>query len=76
MDEEDKRPVGSVKKHTPNRKCLRQEISADGTRALYYHVTKGWKTRRLIEPSLAAFGAVIKRAQKHKLSTLPETIYG
>ena len=66
--EKDK-PVGGIKKHTPNRKCLHQKISDDGKRVTYYHVTKGWRTRLIVEPSLAAFGRAIKRAQEHKFST-------
>jgi hypothetical protein len=59
--------VRGVKPHTPNRKCVKQEIK--GGKVYYLHVTRGPKVRTLtpdvsIEPMIAA----IRRAQKHQQS--------
>ena len=62
----DRRAVQGVAPHTPNRKCLRGFISPTGTRSFYLHVTKGWKTRRIVEVSMQPFYAAIARAQLHK----------
>ena len=63
MKSENERPVGSISPHTPNRKCLHQRISEDGKRVDYYHVTKGWKSRRIVEPSIFAQAEVVARLQ-------------
>ena len=58
--------VSGVTKNTPNRKCIRQEIYADGERVRYYHVTKGWKDRKIVQADFGKLVAALKRAMLWK----------
>ena len=62
----DRRAVQGVAPHTPNRKCLHQKLTIMGDRVFYLHVTKGWRTRKVIDVSMQPFYAAIARGQLAK----------
>lgn len=62
----DRREVQGVAPHTPNRKCIKQRLTLMGDRVFYLHVTRGWKTRKIVEVSMQPFCKAIARAQLAK----------
>lgn len=64
-----KRPVGSVKKHTPWRKTLHQDVTSIEGKVRYLHVTKGWRVRTIVDqPTVMPIFAALHRAAQHKHS--------
>lgn len=60
------RPVGYVRKHTPWRKTLHQDVTSIPGKVRYLHVTKGWRVRTIVEqPTIVPFLQTIARAQQH-----------
>lgn len=61
------KPVASVKKGTPYRKSIIQDVTSKPGKVRYYHATKGWRTRTITEqPNMLRFWQVIANAQMHK----------
>jgi hypothetical protein len=60
-------PVASVKKGTPYRKSIIQDVTSIPGKVRYYHATKGWRVRTITEqPNIMRFWQTIARAQMFK----------